>query len=264
MPARNVFGLILMAMIGAWWTVALPVEAAPPWGSLFSLRRVEANPEKSYQLTEEEGPWLILAATFSGEGAQEQAHALVLELRRRYKLPAYVHKMRFDFDKKPDGRGYNRFVHPQKLTYRRGSEIEEIAVLVGDFPSIDDPTAKEILKKIKFAEPDCLDIEKVKQTNLSLAAWRDLQKQLHRKLSKHETTKTKKGPMGHAFMTRNPLRAGECSTKGLDPFVVKMNRGVKHSLLDCPGKFTVQVAHFRARWSSIRMRSERSKRARSG
>jgi hypothetical protein len=31
----------------------------------------------------------------------------------------------------------------------------------------------------------------------------------------------------------------------LDPFVADMNKNVEHSLLDCPGKYSVQVATFR-------------------
>ncbi len=238
MQNRQVLGLVWVVVSWAW-IFASPVAAAP-WKSLFSLERVEADPERGYRLSEDQGPWLILAATFSGDGAQQQAHELVLELRRRYKLPAYVHKMRFDFGKDAGGRGLNRFGQPIKWTYQRGSQVEEIAVLVGDFPSIDHPEAERTLTKIKFARPDCLDIKKNRRTNQSLAAVRFVQQAMLKSGNK----KKKKGPMGHAFMVTNPLRKESFSSEGLDPFVVKMNRGVKHSLLDCPGKFTVQVAHF--------------------
>jgi hypothetical protein len=184
---------------------------------------------------------MVLAATFSGDGADEQAHELVLELRRRYKLHAYMHKMRFDFGSDPDGRGLNRFGQRTKWTYRRGARAEEIAVLVGDFPRVDDPKAKQTLTKIKSARPDCLDVEKNKRTNQSLAAVRFIQ----RAMLKSGNRKKKKGPMGHAFMVTNPLNNEPVAPQqGLDPLVVKMNRGVRHSLLDCPGTFTVQVAHF--------------------
>ena len=44
-------------------------------------------------------------------------------------------------------------------------------------------------------------------------------------------------PMGQAFFTRNPLLPREYFVpKGVDPFVAKMNEGVEHSLLDCPGQ----------------------------
>ena len=52
--------------------------------------------------------------------------------------------------------------------------------------------------------------------------------------------------MGSAFITRNPLLPEEFfAPKGLDPFVVELNRGIKYSLLNCPGKYTVKVASFR-------------------
>ena len=58
--------------------------------------------------------------------------------------------------------------------------------------------------------------------------------------------KNPKGPLGHAFVTTNPLLPKEYFVpKGIDPFVAEMNQDVKHSLLDCPGKYTVQVATFR-------------------
>ena len=54
--------------------------------------------------------------------------------------------------------------------------------------------------------------------------------------------------MGRAFFTRNPLLPREYFVpKGVDEFVAKMNQGVEHSLLDCPGRYTVQVATFRGK-----------------
>ena len=54
------------------------------------------------------------------------------------------------------------------------------------------------------------------------------------------------GPLANAFITRNPLLPEDYFVPkgGLDELVVKMNKNVKYSLLDCPGKYTVQVAHF--------------------
>jgi len=83
-----------------------------------------------------------------------------------------------------------------------------------------------------------------KPTNRSLAGLRWLQKQMLARGNE----KKKKGPMGHAFITTNPLLPKEYFIpKGIDDFVLKMNKGVTHSLLDCPGKYTVQVAHFTGR-----------------
>jgi hypothetical protein len=51
--------------------------------------------------------------------------------------------------------------------------------------------------------------------------------------------------MGHAFITTNPLLPDDYYVpKGVDKMVLKMNEGIEHCLLDCPGKYTVQVAMF--------------------
>ena len=182
MKARIALGLIVAL---AAWAVVLTGSAAgaPTLGSIFSFNRVEADPQKDYQLTERQGPWMILAATFSGEGAEDQARELMLELRRRYKLPAYVYKKRFDFGDDAKGRGVNQFGQPNRWVYRSGSEIEEIAVLAGEFDSVDATEAKETLKEIKYARPESLDLEKKKHTNQNLAAIREMLRRSRRRHS---------------------------------------------------------------------------------
>jgi hypothetical protein len=68
---------------------------------------------------------------------------------------------------------------------------------------------------------------------------------LYRFVDSNPLTKTK-GPMGSAFVTRNPLLPEEYfAAKGLDPFLVELNRDLPNTLLDCPGKYSVRVATFR-------------------
>src|SRR3990170_4683863 len=117
-----VFGLVLAISCGA------KLQAAPPWMGLVSLKQVEADPDKKYALTEENGPWMIMACSFFGEGAGKQENELVYELRKRYKLPAYTHEVRFDLSD-VQGRGLDRYGAPVKMHYRKGSEIKEVAVL---------------------------------------------------------------------------------------------------------------------------------------
>ena len=51
--------------------------------------------------------------------------------------------------------------------------------------------------------------------------------------------------MERHFLTTNPLLPRDYFVpKGLDKFVVDMNKGVKHSLLDCKGQYSVKVATF--------------------
>ena len=67
----------------------LPTEAAPPgWARVFSRNRIEADPDELYPLAEDHGPWMVMATTFTGDDAVEEARALVHELRSRYKLKA--------------------------------------------------------------------------------------------------------------------------------------------------------------------------------
>lgn len=214
--------------------------AATPWDKLLSFNRVDADPEKSYQLAEDNGPWMIMACSFSGNGADEQAKQLVLELRKRYKLPAYVHQMKFELNNAV-GRGCDRYGAPVKMKYQRGSEIKEIAVLVGNYSSVDDREAQDTLKRMKTMQPECLDLKDGKKTNATLAGFRMLQQQVLAASGQ----KPNRGPMGHAFITANPmLPPGYLAPKGLDTFVLKLNEGIEHSLLKCPRKYTVQVAHF--------------------
>jgi len=220
------------------------LAAAAPWDKLLATNRVDADPEKEYPLTEQNGPWTILACSFSGPHAAQQAHDLVLELRRRYKLPAYVYEKKFNLSQNLPER-LDPYGRPRKMKYARGrSEIDEIAVLVGDYPALEDPEAQETLRKLKYYDPESLKLEKGKPTARTLAGWRLLQTSF---LPGGDEQKGK-GPMGHAFITPNPLLPSEQSApQGIDELVLKSNEGVEHCLLDCPGKFTVQVATFTGR-----------------
>jgi hypothetical protein len=232
----------LLGVIVAGWLPA--VAAGFPWETVLTLRRVEANPDKSYRLSKDNGPWMIMACSFSGEGAEDQARELALELRKRYKLEAYTYRKTFELGDDFYGRGVNRFGEPPKMQYRLGPEMEEVAVLVGNYPSVDDPEAQATLQKIKYFRPQCLEIDGSRPTTRTLAGWRVVQQYV----LAPDNPKRKKGPMGHALITTNPMLPQDYFVpKGLDPLVVEANEGVTHCLLDCPGKYTVQVATFRGR-----------------
>lgn len=225
------------------WTTSLlltfslvSVVSAGPWNSLNPFKvKVEADPTKSYELTQEHGPWLVLATTFAGPEAETEAQQLVLELRRDFGLVAFLHKKRFDYSRPVVGIGL--FGGPKKMRHRQKVAFDEWAVLVGQFESVEDPNLERTLKKIKYMRPTCLGVTKSQR----FRGIRDLQKRLNGDLAKRE-----KGPMGNAFVTRNPLLPQEMFTPaGIDKFVYELNKGVEFSLLDCKGKYTVRVATFR-------------------
>ncbi len=157
MGGKRTFRLIVCGLI-LTGSYSAGLKAAPPWASLVSLKEVEADPDKTYVLTEENGPWMIMACSFSGEGAEKQAQDLVYELRTRYKMPAYIHKVRFDLGD-ASGLGLDRYGSPVKMRYRKGSEVKEVAVLVGDYTAVDDEEAQKVLKKLKYTMPKCLDVK---------------------------------------------------------------------------------------------------------
>lgn len=238
MPSR-----LLLPLVAAAATLGA-ASVAPGQGffrRFIPVDRVEADADADYTLSQEDGPWLIMAATFSGEGARRQAHELAVELRQRLNAKAYVHDLRIDLPTENVGLGVDKLGAPVKMKYRKGASIHEWAVLVGDFRSVDDPEAQRMLKVVKAFEPQALRVEEGEQTYQTLADVRQHQERFVPRLASSE----RMGPMRTAFVTRNPILPKEYFVpKGVDKFVEKMNRGVKHSLLDCEGRYTIKVATF--------------------
>jgi hypothetical protein len=222
-------------------------QAAPLWNVLETLKPVPADPNQAYPVTEQCGPWLIMACSLSGDGAERQARELVYELRKYYKLTAYTYHGHFDLGE-AEGRGLDKFGNAAKFKYLKQDkspvQLDEIAVLVGDFAGVDDPDAQKALKTLKMAEPDCLKIKDGQATHQTLTGWRMIQRQVYEAMA---GKKKQEGPMGHAFITRNPLLPADffAARNMVDEAVIQLNHGVPFDLLDCPGKYTVQVATFK-------------------
>jgi hypothetical protein len=236
---RNLFAAGLVLITAS--VVSQRAAADPPWAKLVPFKKIDADPTKSYELEEKHGPWMIMAASFVGANAEEQAHDLVLELRQRFRVEAYTFRQSYDFSRPTDGLGYSKYGGPRRMRYLSNSKFEEIAVLVGNFQSIEDPHIEKLLNQLKFAKPESLDPEKKGGTSQRLVGLRTL----YTMVSSNPNEKTK-GPMGSAFVSRNPLLPKELFVaQGIDPFVVDLNKDLPHSLLKCPGKYTVRVASFR-------------------
>jgi hypothetical protein len=234
----------LVAIIAVGQTVFFAPRAAdadPPWAKLMPFKKVDADPNKSYELDEKHGPWMILAASFAGPDAEQQSHELVLELRRNLKMEAFTFRRTYDFSKPTEGLGYSRYGGPRRMRHLTNHKFDEIAVLVGNFGSIEDPNMDKALATLKYARPETLDPSKKGTSSQRLAGLRKIYDKMS--ISPKEQNK---GPMGSAFVTRNPLLPEAMFVaKGLDPFVVDMNKDLPNSLLKCPGRYTVRVASFR-------------------
>jgi hypothetical protein len=226
-------------------TVSSALAAPPLWEQLVPRKSVAADPAHEYVLAESNGPWLVMATSFTGEEGKQQAQELVHELRAKYHLPAYYYGMTFQMEDVNPGQGIDGYGAPIKRRYNRGDSVVEHAVLVGEYPAIDDPEAQKTLKQIKQITPAALSTEEGEETAQSMAMMRQLQNSLREKIKKD-----KRGPMGHAFLTRNPMLPREYFVpQGVDAEVAKWNQGVEHSLLKCPGRFSIRVATFRGRVS---------------
>ena len=200
--------------------------------SWFSPTEIPA--EAMYPLSEKDGPWLVLAATFRGEGARDDARRLVQELRRDHRLEAYTHEKSFDYTGQQQGLGLNPDGTPKRMRYANSGQVIEVAVLVGDFASFDDPRGQKMLATIKGLQPRALSGDAGKSRSFS-----DFRRMIG--LDKNAA----KGPMHLAFVIPNPLLPEDYfARQEVDRFVVEMNADVTHSLLDCPGRYTVRVATF--------------------
>lgn len=187
-----------------------------------------------YLVTEKNGPWFITACVFGDsnpEIAADKAVNLCVELRRDFRLPAYVYVKEADEGNTMEGRPYyvvdekNPEAAPQvsnKYHYLNPTVTREYAVLIGDFASVEDPRAQKALAKVRTLQPKCM---------MSVSS-------AHPLIAKNDQ------PLSRAFITPNPLLPREYYVApGLDPVVLNANKDIKrYSLLDCPGKFTVQVA----------------------
>ncbi len=226
------------------YSTSLAVAAPPVWEQLMPRKAMAADPNQQYNLSETNGPWLVLATSFTGDEGEAQARELVLELRSKYRLPAYYYGMTFKMEEGNPGRGIDGHGSPIRKRYNRGNSVIEHAVLVGEFPAIDDSEAQKLLKQIKQITPETLKIEEGEENTQSLAGIREFQNMVRQQINPNK----KRGPMGHAFLTRNPILPKEYFVpQGVDKDVAEWNEGLEYSLMKCPGKYSIRVATFRGR-----------------
>lgn len=186
--------------------------------------QLPSGPVEPYLLTKDAGPFMVHAQTFRGPDSARFALALVLELRREHRIPAYI------FYKKimPGGSNVNN-VPPTAPSNVRVGEIEgaaryrqydEAAVLVGHCKTVDE--AEDLLKSIKKIHPKCL----ADMPSLSVF---------------------KRNSLNRAMICTNPyVPSQHLFTRKPDPLIKRLNSGPR-SILNCPGPFTLQVAEFRGR-----------------
>ena len=250
--------LIACALFLFTWPLTSQVDAQ-------NFRQVDA--QESFVLTESSGPWLIMCASFVGEEAELQATQLAQELRETFRrdpeVDAFIYRQSFDFSDSIEGLGYDEsegtrvgevtVAKPKRMKANNAESFEEIAVLVGAFPTVDDARAQNTLQHIKYMMPQSLGkvnavvtetgnnyyLPPEQSDNQRMRVWRSINRTVNKNADK------RKGPMGAAFLLANPLLPDEYfAAHQVDRFVLKLNKGYKHSLLDNPSPYSVRVATF--------------------
>jgi len=227
--------------------LALVPTAQAQWSKLVPFGRTAnkpAAPPERIELTENDGPWLILAQTFVGEYGRDKAIELTGELRKKHGMAAVVYRQSVDLEDTVIGLGVDKYGDPKRMKHKNASDYEGYAVLVGNFASVDDPRLEDTLQKIKYMRSDSISVDKIEGQDKGVSYYRYGYRKIQERLGL--TDRSRRGPMGNAFVTRNPLLPEEYfAPKGIEPFVAEMNEGVEHSLLNCPKPFSVKVATFR-------------------
>jgi hypothetical protein len=229
---RVVVGMVLVCLAGLGHRDA----RAQGWLPASWFGGAEADSQAMYPLAEKDGPWLVLATTFRGEGARDDARRLVQELRGTHRLEAYTHEKAFDYTGEQRGKGLNPDGTPKRMRYANSEQVVEVAVLVGDFSSAEDPRGQKILQKVKTLRPRAVE---------SAAADRLKHEFLQANRDHVRAAPGAKPPLHAAILIPNPLLPDDYfSRQRIDEFVMEMNADVTHGLLDCPGRYTVRVATF--------------------
>lgn len=200
--------------------------------------RVEADPNKDYLVTPEAGPWMICATTYVGPEAARLAHQMVLEIRSRFDLPAFVVN-RGDEERRKQQQELEqlRKQFPDYTGPIRHTRIQEqCAVLVGGYKDMD--TAARALKEIKKLPPPSDEKLMAVLTQVRPAP-----------KAGEEDRGLLEGafvnPFRNSFVVRNPTVPAERKTDNKnDPFLKKLNAHESFSLLRCKKSWTMIVATY--------------------
>jgi hypothetical protein len=215
---------------------------------------VETDPNKSYAITPEVGPWVIYATSYVGPDSETLAHEMVLEIRKHYNLEAWVfnrgeeerRKQQEELKKMHEQYKYfdpqqQRMVSPPMRTVR---VQQQCAVLIGGFRDFD--TASRGLKTIKAIGKDS-----IRDAN-NLGFTRKLLPMLMVVKPKENENGVDQGefapvsPFLNSFVTRNPVvpQTAKAQPKEDPAYLRKLNSGDSFSVFKCRKPYTLVVAAY--------------------
>ena len=195
--------------------------------------RVEADPNKRYEVTPDVGPWMILASHFTGPPGQQLAQELILEIRTNFNQPAYL----FVFGEKEHEEQLQRVKEMRALLGdTQGSRMLGVraelqyGVLVGGYKDMD--TARKALNDIKKLTPS-----NTKFCPLISVVTRDVGEKKGLKVEEGYDN-----PFTKSFVVHNPSMKVEKARTGPDPALIrKLNADETYNLLKCGKPWTLAV-----------------------
>jgi hypothetical protein len=209
--------------------LTLLTVTTPAWAA-----KVEADPSKEYVITPEAGAWMVLAGSFRGPDAKNLAHQLVLQLRKRDNLPAFV--FNFSEEKKRQQQEYNDALRsrapdlPLKVIHIE----DEYGVLVGGY------------KDSEAAHDAMLQIRKLKEPELKLPNGMSPYDKVYQFNPETKQAEARSvNPLTKAFVTRNPtVPVQKRDPNAFDPFWKELNANETYSLLENKHEWTLVVKDF--------------------
>jgi hypothetical protein len=205
----------------------------------FSRAGVEADPNKEYAVTPEAGPWLVCVSCFVGPQAPQLAHEMVLEIRSRFNLPAYV-RNKGEEERRVERERLRKYheEHPEANVPLKTFRIEDqCAVLVGGYADME--SAHRALGNIKQLPPPskeylCPVLSEIGKSDEE---------------GKSPVRIARVNPFINSHVCRNPAaplpRAGGRLHDAEELKLIKaLNSDEKYTLLRCRKPYTLMVATY--------------------
>jgi hypothetical protein len=208
---------------------------------------VGGDPNQAYAITPAAGPWTICVSSFTGDAAAKLAHDLVVELRTKYRLQAYLFNHGAEERRQQEQDLQERRRQQEEALRRAGlnpADVpvrkktvrveEQYAVLVGGYKDME--SASSDLKRIKgLPAPQSVPGGAIfTQDMAALVAGQ-----------KPKAEEVKLNPFRTSFVTPNPtIPMAAANANKADPFLKVLNADEPYSLLKCKHPLTLAIKEF--------------------
>ena len=221
------------------WAPALGL-ASLLWAGLGQAAPIpEMDATEMYKVNPQAGAWMILAASYSGDDGKELCRQLLIELRNRHRLPAYVFNLaekertKQMLEEQEQIKKQNPLVPYRKRTYHIQ---DQWAVLIGGY------------KDSKAANAALQGVRNLPMPNLKLPSGKlpyDCTSEPQIDGGRVMVKSTPISPFVHAMCVPNPTIANPHQNgKKYDPFWERLNEGESFSLLRARKPWTLVVKEY--------------------